>query len=257
MSGALSAVGSGLNSAATFLAGAPVQLGPFRFLAFEVPERIQSGGAQANKLHKLPGGARVMDVTGPDDAPVTWSGTFLGGSAKRRARLLDGLRVAGQPMTLLWGSTSLRVVLTDCRLDEGFNQIRYSVTCERVPLPPPPDASVKESLLDQIGDALGVSGLTAQIGAASDALATAQDDLQRIGAVLPGVPGLAAVSAGLGTVAGIATAAASTASAGLTVIGGATTALGLTSTVSAAGVAAGGSAVGALAGSGVQTINAL
>jgi hypothetical protein len=51
-------------------------LGPVAFSDFEDPERIRFGGAQRLAVHKLPGGARVIDALGPDDTEIGWSGIF-------------------------------------------------------------------------------------------------------------------------------------------------------------------------------------
>src|SRR5690242_17085448 len=80
-------------------------LGPVAFSDFEVPERIRFGGAQRLTVHKLPGGARVIDALGPDDTELGWSGIFAGPDATERALLLDQLRVRGAVLPLKsWNS---------------------------------------------------------------------------------------------------------------------------------------------------------
>ena len=68
--------------------GTPM-LGPVVFRDFEVPERINLGGRQRLAVHMLPGGGRVVDAMGPDDAPIRWSGTFSGVDAAERVRMLE------------------------------------------------------------------------------------------------------------------------------------------------------------------------
>ena len=70
-----------------------VILGPVLLRDFEVPERISFGGRQAIVVHRLPGGARVIDAMGRDDAEIAFSGIFSGPDATRRARTLDRAEV--------------------------------------------------------------------------------------------------------------------------------------------------------------------
>lgn len=257
MSFSLSTITDGLSGASDLLSGGSVRLGSFAFQSFEVPEKITSGGAHANSMHKMPGGARVLDLTGPDDAPVTWSGLFLGSNAKQRAQRLNQIRLAGQAVDLTWGVSRFRVVLTECTFDEGFHQIGYRLSCDIVPLPDAVDASAKESMLDQIGDAIGVTGLTAQVGAATDALSIAQDSLQRISDVLPAVPGLSMVLSGLNTATSLGQVAVTGGGGALSGITSLASAGSLSGAISASGLLAGGIAVASLAGAGVRTIQAL
>ena len=53
-------------------------LGPVLFREFEVPARINFGGRQRVVVHALPGGARVIDVLGRDDAQISFAGIFSG-----------------------------------------------------------------------------------------------------------------------------------------------------------------------------------
>ena len=63
-------------------------LGPVAFQDFELPANIGFGGEQRLAVHCLPGGARVIDVLGRDDAEITFSGIFSGSDATLRARTL-------------------------------------------------------------------------------------------------------------------------------------------------------------------------
>src|SRR3954454_21792481 len=63
-----------------------------------LPERISIGGRQRLALHELPGGGRVIDVIGPDEAPIRWSGTFSDTDAADRVRVVEQLRRAGDPL---------------------------------------------------------------------------------------------------------------------------------------------------------------
>lgn len=89
-------------------------LGPLVFRGFEVPERIRFGGGQRLAVHALPGGGRVVDAMGAEEAPIEWSGVFSGPDAALRVRILERLRRGGGVLPLSW---------------EGW---RYSVLIERV-----------------------------------------------------------------------------------------------------------------------------
>lgn len=77
-------------------------LGPIAFQDFEVPSGIRFGGRQRLAVHRLMGGGRVIDALGQDDADISFCGTFSGSNATVRARMLDELRIAGQPLQLTW-----------------------------------------------------------------------------------------------------------------------------------------------------------
>ncbi len=105
-------------------------LGPVAFEAFEVPARIGFGGHQRIVVHTLPGGARIIDAMGPDDAPIAWSGAFSGPDATLRARLLDTLRSEGAVWTLAWDAFSFSVVVAEFHAQyERSNWIPYRISC--------------------------------------------------------------------------------------------------------------------------------
>jgi hypothetical protein len=105
-------------------------LGPVVFGGFEIPERINFGGAQRLAIHRLPGGVRVIDAMGRDDAEITWSGIFAGPDAATRARLLDLLRTTGGVLPLTWDSFLYSVVIS--RFEAQFNApwwVPYRIAC--------------------------------------------------------------------------------------------------------------------------------
>jgi len=108
-------------------------LGPLTLEGFEVPSRVRFGGAQALAVHKLPGGVRVIDAMGRDDADLVWSGYFAGPSAGSRARLLDALRVAGAALPLSWDAFCYSVIISTADLDyQNPWWIGYRITCKVV-----------------------------------------------------------------------------------------------------------------------------
>jgi hypothetical protein len=92
-------------------------LGPVAFQDFEATAGIRFGGEQHLAVHKLPGGGRVIDVLGRDDAEIVLSGTFSGEDATLRARSLDELRVLGGVLPLTWDVYFYSVVIRDFAVD--------------------------------------------------------------------------------------------------------------------------------------------
>ena len=105
-------------------------LGPVTFQDFEVPSGINFGGAQRLAVHRLPGGARIIDAMGRDDAQITFSGVFSGPNASWRARSLDELRSAGAVLPITWDAFFLSVIISDFQADyQNGWWIPYSITC--------------------------------------------------------------------------------------------------------------------------------
>jgi hypothetical protein len=105
-------------------------LGPVVFQDFEVPSGINFGGGQRLALHRLPGGGRVIDTLGRDDAQINFAGIFTGFDATLRARSLDELRVAAIPLPLTWDVFFYTVLISDFHADYRSGcWIPYRVTC--------------------------------------------------------------------------------------------------------------------------------
>jgi hypothetical protein len=105
-------------------------LGPVLFQDFEIPGHIGFGGSQRLAIHRLPGGLRVIDAMGRDDAEIGWSGIFTGADATLRARLLDQLRAAGSKLPLSWDAFFYSVILSRFEADyTRTNWIPYRITC--------------------------------------------------------------------------------------------------------------------------------
>jgi hypothetical protein len=142
MSGLLSAGAALLSSAAAVggtvagLAGGGSELGgllilgPVPFTDWQVPAKVPIGGEQALKVHKQPGGSRVIDAMGRDDMDLSWEGTFTDVAGYATARLLDVLRAAGSPLLLSFDTFSYQVVIRQFTADfERENWIPYRITC--------------------------------------------------------------------------------------------------------------------------------
>lgn len=105
-------------------------LGPLVFEDFEVPAGITFGGKQRLAVHRLPGGARVIDALGRDDAELAFSGIFSGSDATLRARAVDELRSMGLPLPLTWDVFFYSVVIDNFQADyRNSNWIPYRISC--------------------------------------------------------------------------------------------------------------------------------
>lgn len=113
------------------MADVTVTLGDITLTDLEVPERMPFGGEQMLVVHKLVGGAKVIDAMGPDEAPIEWSGWILGPDSVARAQSIDAMRISGVPQTLTWSGFTYQVVVRSFNAQfERFYQIPYKIVCE-------------------------------------------------------------------------------------------------------------------------------
>lgn len=88
-----------------------LSLGGIVFDDYSTPEVMMGGGNQAMVVHKLPGGARVIDTLGPDESDIVWRGFFFGNNAYNTVLALDAMRAAGQVLPLSWGGQFRSVII--------------------------------------------------------------------------------------------------------------------------------------------------
>ena len=105
-------------------------LGNFVFTDFSPPSKMPWGGAHALAIHKLPGGSRVIDKLGPDEADFTWDGIIWGADAFEQAQALDAMRISGATVPLTWGGQAWNVIVSHfapemCRFPM---YVHYSIT---------------------------------------------------------------------------------------------------------------------------------
>jgi hypothetical protein len=219
-------------------------LGPLLFADFEIPDRISGiGGRQMLTVHKLPGGSRVVDAMGRDDAPIKWSGRFRGSAAETRARLADFLRVQGKPIELAWSSFRYNVMVEEFQADyEQPFEIPYSITCLVVADETSPllttllglDAAIGTDLNNviQIGAALNIPGISTAISGVQTATANVQTFEGATSQTVTGVQGAikTALTAVNGSIATNNTNVAATGSVAGVVAGGSPTSLANTLT---------------------------
>lgn len=147
------------------MAATTVTLGDFEFAGMELPESLRFGGSQALVIHRLIGGARVVDSMGPDDAPLEWGGWFRGVNALERALYLDTQRKLGRALTLTWSELRYLVVITSYSADfQRPYQIPYRISCEVVedltsPVNVIAPSSIDDVMADDMGTANGLGGL--------------------------------------------------------------------------------------------------
>jgi hypothetical protein len=105
-------------------------LGAVEFTDFSAPAEMPFGGRQAMAIHKLPGGKRVIDTLGPDDADYSWSGEFFSNDAYTKALTLDGMRRAGQPIPLIFGGQFYLVIISEFtpHIARYPVHVKYSIT---------------------------------------------------------------------------------------------------------------------------------
>lgn len=106
-------------------------LGGVIFDDWSTPEKLPFGGRQGLVVHKLPGGNRVVDTLGPDEADLQFSATLWGETAYTDALTLNGMRQSGEPIPLSFAGQFYLVILQECNLKiERFPQFcTYSLSC--------------------------------------------------------------------------------------------------------------------------------
>lgn len=120
-------------------------LGTYLFSEYELPEQVQVGATQALTMHKMPGGRRVFDVTGPDPNAISWSGLLLGLGYQIKQYRLEAMRNAGNPHLLIVGFRAYRIIIKDLTFQVAFQRANYSIVCEIVPdIPDPPQAEAPQ-----------------------------------------------------------------------------------------------------------------
>lgn len=141
-------------------------LGPFEFTDFSPPSKMPGGGKHAMHVHKLPGGSRVIDMLGPDDADISWSGTFWMNDAYGQALQLDGMRSAGLPLPLMWGGQFYLVVIADFKYEvQRMPQcVHYHISCVVASNPMTGVGGFVASIGSLVGADLGAAGALASGG---------------------------------------------------------------------------------------------
>ena len=147
-------------------------LGPVIFRDFEVPERIAFGGTQKLAVHELPGGGRVIDAMGAQDADLVWSGVFSGADAAERVRQLDGLRLLAAEVPLSWDVFAYTVIIE--RLELEYTSpwwVTYHLTCKVVQDPVGSLIALGVTLVNQVVSDVAMAAFSVGLEAAQSAVA--------------------------------------------------------------------------------------
>ena len=141
----------------------PLVLGPVVFEGFELPGHITMAGRQRVAVHRLLDGHRVVDVLGPDENDIVWSGVLTGPLAAERAQLLDALRLGGEPLELSFGAWFTTVLVSAFSADANLaGWVPYRIVCTVAAEPADPDPVVTGLvLLAWAGEPSGIAGLDA------------------------------------------------------------------------------------------------
>jgi hypothetical protein len=216
MSGLLPALSVGAQ-VANLLGTAQCSIGSVKLAAFEIPAEMPWGTTQKLAVHEMPGGARVIDAMGAFDVPHRWSGQFYGPSGVSRARQLDQIARAGQPVTLQWASFTYQVVVRsfECRYTQIGAWLPYTVTVESVPSKPtPPTPTFLGQMISDVTSALGISSLVntadTYLSQAQTAITAVQSALPVVGALTAGSAAFVSVAGAVGAASGVIGAASST-----------------------------------------------
>lgn len=136
-------------------------LGSFSFDGFESPERIVLKSKQRLAVHHLGSGLSTADSLGEDCEIASFRGIFTGANSSARIRSIEYLRSQGQPISLVWGSKTLLVIIQSFELNYLSNQwVPYKLTCvvtgsssSQGVISPDPISSSPDA---QVGDILGL-----------------------------------------------------------------------------------------------------
>lgn len=177
---AAAGVGNAIGGQKTANIPAPLNvtlsLGAFVFQDMEVPEVLPFHGAQRLSVKTMIGGTRQIDALGTDLAPITWSGTFwptAGQTALDRAKMIELMRDAGQPINLIWDTLSYSVYISDFNPDYRFARIPYSITVEILAdLTAPATAIVNPTVDDIVGAELSKTNQLLSVIASIENLST-------------------------------------------------------------------------------------
>lgn len=223
-------------------------LGPVAFRDFEVPSGINFGGGQRLAIHRLSGGARVIDSLGRDDANITFSGTFSGSDATLRARLVDELRAGGLTLPLTWDVFFYTVIISEFQADYQHGAwIPYRLTCtvlrDEASALVANTVSLAADALSDIGTALGLAAPAGiDLTPAQTALSVPGATVRDTGAYVTAQSAVAggrtsitqAISTAEGVLAAVGDVPAGSVAAGLATLASATAASGTLASLTAA-----------------------
>jgi hypothetical protein len=173
-------------------------LGPVNLVGFEIPRDLPLGGDQRTVVNEFIGKKkRSIQAMGAQPRPLHWEGAFLYASALDRARFLESLMIAAQPIDLVWGDYKATVIIDKFYYEIlGATYITYEIDLNVVKDLTDPQSTPKPSL-DTIPQ-----GVSVQLGSISGIISSIQSFLTTTLAPVNAVE--AAVRDGINDVVGLA-----------------------------------------------------
>lgn len=109
-------------------------LGEVELFGFEIPETLPLGGVQQIAVTEYLGkNKRAVHALGAQPRPLEWSGIFLTDSALARANLIDGMRLRGETLEIIFGEFKAKVIISQFFFDVKHQwRVEYSIILEIV-----------------------------------------------------------------------------------------------------------------------------
>ena len=106
-------------------------LGGISFDDWSTPDKMPFGGKQITAVHRLPGGARVVDTLGPDEMDVQFTGMMYANNAYGVADALDAIRKSGAQVPLIFAGRFYLVIVAEVVADiRRYPQLmNYHISC--------------------------------------------------------------------------------------------------------------------------------
>lgn len=157
------------------------------------PEQVKFGLKEQIVIHKMIGGARILDMLGDDPEDISWSGFFLGPDAVELAQALYALQQGKELLDLTFGLYNASVVIS--QLDLVYKKafwVDYSITC----------IVVDQAVGGALGD-VGAAVIDVNAGAGDPVILAANLALNQINTVFDAAQGVLNGIGGLALGAGL------------------------------------------------------
>lgn len=139
-------------------------LGPIIFAKFEIPQKLNFGGRQDISIHNFSDGRRIVDVIGPDDADIEFSGIFSGAEANQRALIIDSIRKSGRATSISWDIYYFPIVIREfSAIYENKFWIPYRIRCTVLSSATPQNIASIKSIHSIISNAVQQAALLGSI----------------------------------------------------------------------------------------------
>ncbi len=177
MSGLLN-LETAIGSLSRLASSGAVTLGGMILTGVEVPSALKIAGEQQLAVTTLLGGDRVIRAMGPNPAPISLSGMFIGPDAQSRAETLARMHDAGRQLRLSIAGLSFMVVIqsSSYTYQQQGAVVPFEVTVVIQPTIPAASSTTPSALSSLVGPdiasaATTISNTVAQASAAAGAVA--------------------------------------------------------------------------------------